>query len=258
MAGRIQALTEKEKQTLRLLVIGYDAKSMARHLGLSIHTINERLRDARRKMSVSSSREAARLLREAEGGDPHFLADKQLRDAQAPIIGDDYQPLKPARAARRRAVWLVGGIVIMSLVLAMSALLSSPAALTMPAGLSAATSVAVAAAEPVVESEASLAARRWLELGDAGRWDDGYKGTAASFQKLNTSKAWADVSQQVRVPLGALVSRVLISEEAVPAPPSGYQVVKFRTSFANKPSVTETVALVREGGSWKVAGIYLD
>ena len=45
MAGRIQALTEKEKQTLRLLVIGYDAKSMARHLGLSIHTINERLRD---------------------------------------------------------------------------------------------------------------------------------------------------------------------------------------------------------------------
>ena len=258
MAGRIQALTEKEKQTLRLLVIGYDAKSMARHLGLSIHTINERLRDARRKMSVSSSREAARLLRDAEGGDPHFLADKQLRDAQAPIIGDDYQPLKPARAARRRAVWLVGGIVIMSLVLAMSALLSSPAAITMPAALSAAAPIAASAADSVADSEASQAARQWLELGDAGRWDDGYKATAAAFQKLNTSKAWADVSQQVRVPLGALVSRVLISEVSVPAPPNGYQVVKFRSSFANKPSVIETVALLREDGNWKVVGIYLD
>ena len=56
MINGYQALTEKEKETLRLLVSGYDAKSMARQLGLSVHTINERLRDARRKMAVSSSR----------------------------------------------------------------------------------------------------------------------------------------------------------------------------------------------------------
>ena len=60
------ALSEKEKQTLRLIVRGHDAKSIARDLGLSVHTINERLRDARRKMAVSSSREAARLLLEVE------------------------------------------------------------------------------------------------------------------------------------------------------------------------------------------------
>ena len=51
-----RALTEKEKQTLRLIVRGHDAKSTARSLGLSVHTINERLRDARRKLAVSSSR----------------------------------------------------------------------------------------------------------------------------------------------------------------------------------------------------------
>ena len=34
MAAKLQALTEKEKQTLRLVVRGHDAKSMARHLGL--------------------------------------------------------------------------------------------------------------------------------------------------------------------------------------------------------------------------------
>ena len=63
----LDALTEKEKATLRLIVRGHDAKSIARELGLSVHTINERLRDARRKMEVSSSRAAARLLFEAEG-----------------------------------------------------------------------------------------------------------------------------------------------------------------------------------------------
>lgn len=56
------SLTDKEKQTLRLILRGHDAKSTARHLGLSVHTVNERLREARRKLAVSSSREAARLL----------------------------------------------------------------------------------------------------------------------------------------------------------------------------------------------------
>src|SRR3546814_5899755 len=80
----IQALTEKEKETLRLLVDGHDAKSMARHLGLSVHTINERLRDARRKMSASSSREAARQLRALEREGPENLGDRLLGDAVAP------------------------------------------------------------------------------------------------------------------------------------------------------------------------------
>ena len=50
MSANHQAPTEKEKQTLRLIVRGHDAKSLARHLGLSVHTVNERLRDARRKL----------------------------------------------------------------------------------------------------------------------------------------------------------------------------------------------------------------
>ena len=86
MSAGYQALTQKEKETLRLIGRGHDAKSMARHLGLSVHTVNERLRDARRKLDVSSSREAARLLLDTEGadierGDPQKLADK--------LIGED-------------------------------------------------------------------------------------------------------------------------------------------------------------------------
>ena len=80
MTDRCAALTEKEKQTLRLIVPGHDAKSTARHLGLSVHTINERLRDARCKLAVSSS-EAARLLLKREGAGRDFVADKQIGEA---------------------------------------------------------------------------------------------------------------------------------------------------------------------------------
>ncbi len=56
------ALTDKELEILRLLAAGHTVKSIAAELGRSESSINERLRDARRKTGVSSSRELARLL----------------------------------------------------------------------------------------------------------------------------------------------------------------------------------------------------
>lgn len=67
MSEPLKSLSEREQDTLRLLLAGHDAKSIARDLGLSVHTVNDRLREARRKLGVSSSREAARLLGQAEG-----------------------------------------------------------------------------------------------------------------------------------------------------------------------------------------------
>jgi hypothetical protein len=60
------------------------------------------------------------------------------------------------------------------------------------------------------------------------------------------------------VPLGAVQSRALLSQESVPAPPSGMTVVKFRTSFAAKADAVETVSLAREDGGWRVVGYYID
>lgn len=251
MTTGYQALSEKEKQTLRLLLSGYDAKSMARHLGLSVHTVNERLRDARRKMATSSSREAARQLRELEEAAPQLLGDKPLGDA--PARGPDHTgSATPGPAAPRRAVWIIGGTIMLSFVVAAIALSSGTATAPVAVPVTAAANAAAA------ETEAAQVARNWLELGDAGRWDDAYAGTSAAFQSNNTSVHWSDVSRQVRLPLGALVSRVLISDDDVPTPPSGARIVKFRTSFAGKPSAIETLALVRENGAWKVTGIYLE
>lgn len=256
MATGFQALTEKEKQTLRLMGRGHDAKSLAKHLNLSVHTVNERLRDARRKLEVSSSREAARLLLETEGDDPQNLADKQIGEALTPAIVE-HAATVTGRVRTSRPAELIAGVVIMSLIFGVLAL-SLISEGTPPSAASNIASGATTTPAAARESEVVRSAREWLELGDQGRWKDSWLGTATSFQKSNTAEKWAEVSEQVRVPLGAVVSRTALSQESVPAPPAGVEVVKFRTSFANKADVIETVSLAREGSDWKVVGIYLD
>lgn len=254
MSQGYQALTEKEKETLRLVVRGYDAKSMASHLGLSVHTINERLRFARRKMAVSSSREAARLLFSKEGDAPHSLADKQLGEAwTAPDMEDD-SARNAGNATSGRLVWVIGGIAIMSLLLATLALSSLPQMETPRAGLAQAQSNEAAQFSSAAESEIVRSARRWLALVDEGRWNESWSATAQAFRELNTSETWASESEEARVPLGDVISRAVAREEDVPAPPSGYRMVKFQTMFENKRDATETLTLVRDGNAWRVVG----
>jgi len=254
MAQGYQALTEKEKQTLRLIVRGHDAKSTARHLGLSVHTINERLRDARRKLEVSSSREAARMVLETEGQDPENFGDTQMGEAGAPPAGQDGKA-QGDTASQRRFSWPLAGVAIMSIILGILAL----ASLATDGASSLASSAAPGASQVAAsESEAASAARAWLILGDEARWEDGWRATASSFRQANTAERWAEVAAKVRGPLGAVRSRTLLSQESVPAPPAGVEVVRFRTDFANKASVLETVSLAREDGTWKVVGIYLE
>jgi hypothetical protein len=75
---------------------GHDTKSSAQALGISIHSVNERLRDARQKLGVSSSREAARILsaHAGAGAEDIFLGDEKTG------LGNEYQ--FPADVTRRR------------------------------------------------------------------------------------------------------------------------------------------------------------
>ena len=249
------ALTEKEKQTLRLIVRGHDAKSVARSLGLSVHTINERLRDARRKMAVSSSREAARLLLEAEGGDfgpatPDLSGDRGIGE-DAAGFGED-QGSAPISGAGRafRQPWIIIGGLLMTLILGLLALAALPQAASPPS---------TTAARAAAHSEVVDSARNFLALIDQGRWEESYRATGATFRKMNTVQVWADASEKGRVPLGAMVSRTFLSQENLPAPPHGYEVVKFRTRFANRATeAVETVSLDREDGVWRIVGVTID
>jgi DNA-binding CsgD family transcriptional regulator len=246
MTHGYQSLTEKEKETLRLLLAGHDAKSMARHFGLSVHTINERLRDARRKLSASSSREAARLLRQAESAYPQSLGDKGIGGA-APLSLPQDGGTAPGR--QPRAAWAIGGFAMIGLALAALALSTSHRAHP---------SAPQSRPAAVAESAVSEAARHWLALVDAGKWEESFTGTAKSFQTLNTLDMWQSASVGGRVPLGRVLSRRLAGEESVPAPPNGYRVVRFKTDFAAKAGATETLSLAREGDGWRVAGYIID
>lgn len=188
----IDALTEKEKQTLRLIVRGHDAKSVAVTLGLSVHTINERLRDARRKLAVSSSREAARMLLEAET--PENIGDSRIGADAGRASGDREQaPATGVAAVRRRSPVLIG-VLLMTFALGLLALTLMPA-----------TTQAPPPATTTPATPAPDAARQFLELLDAGRWHDSYDRFGAAFRKLNSEAVWSDVSQRVRPPLGAVV-----------------------------------------------------
>lgn len=240
----IEALTEKEKQTLRLMVRGHDAKSIARSLDLSIHTVNDRLRDARRKLAVSSSREAARLLFDAEGDPPKMLGDTKIGEGIArPEVEQDGDAWRISRLRR----FTIGGIA-MSLLLGLIALIALP---QLDGTSNGGQTAAIETKDPAIVDTA----RHFLELGDRGNWAETYRMTGPAFQKLNSAQVWADASVKVRSPLGPVQSRVLMSEQNLPAPPYGYEVVKFRTSFANKTGVVETVTLERADNGWKVAGV---
>lgn len=77
----LSRLSDAERRALRLLAHGHTAKSAAVELGLSEGAVNERLREARRKTGVGSSRQLARLVA-GDGAD--CVANDRTGDA-----GDD-------------------------------------------------------------------------------------------------------------------------------------------------------------------------
>ena len=108
MAIDFGTLTDREKAVLRLLAKGFDAKSAARELGLSVHTVNERLRSIRRKLQVTSSREAARLLLERE--DNKSVVYKEFG------VGSGAEPSDNGATSKRAYAPISGGLVVMSLI----------------------------------------------------------------------------------------------------------------------------------------------
>ena len=78
----LHSLTDREKECLRLLLHPMKAKDIARATGLSIHTVNEHLKSARRKLGTTDSLTAAKILR-ARDGPPECIADRLVSEAHA-------------------------------------------------------------------------------------------------------------------------------------------------------------------------------
>ena len=171
---RYAALTEKEKETLRLMVRGHDAKSAANELSLSVHTINERLKMARRKLEVTSSREAARLVLEREGSDPEYFVSEDLGDVVDERAGEDAR----ATAANPARRMIIAEVLLMLTLAAVVALAATSATHEPPVDTP---------PEQVARDHANEeAAREWLKLTDANDWKASYAATGSQFRRLNT------------------------------------------------------------------------
>jgi len=254
-------LTEREKETLRLLLVGHDAKSIAHRLGLSVHTVNERLRDARRKLGVSSSREAARRLVDIEGGPPKSLADKDLGVAPEPSAAHPPGRFHGARGVGHPLAWLGGGMIIMSLIIVAIALSASFHAAGGGTQSANPPLQPVAAVAPASDPAAAASARSWVALVDAARWADSWNAAGTVFRSSISSAQWATMIAGVRNPLGAVASRTLLRDTRtnnLPGAPAGdYEVFQYRTDFAQKPGMIETVVLAHESAGWKVDGYFV-
>lgn len=255
MAERVADLTERERQTLRLLLAGHDAKSAARALDLSVHTINDYLRSSRRKLGVSSSREAARLLGEAERGTRELSAPEQIGIAPAAAAP---HPADHDRGTGRLLPWLAGGIVMMT-VLAAIAVFASGAGerLGLVQGEGQDMQVSAEAADAV-----SLpAAQQWLALVDAEQWEASWQVSGALLRSQITAESWAAIGEAARGPLGAVRSRTfrgVARTDTLPGLPTGqYEVIEFTTDFAERNAAVERVTLTRAGDAWKVDGYYI-
>lgn len=252
MSDFLNELTEKEKETLRLIVRGHDAKSAAIELDLSVHTINERLRAARRKLDVTSSREAARMLLESEanavGTTPENLVYEPLGDAGAPSTGE----VNSVTAPRNRRVLWIGGIATMSLAaITLALVLASPM-----------QSASTADAQTMEGSTQELdgledVARDWLAHIDAQDWQRGHAAGAPVFQQFITPEDFSTMIGETRNPLGAVVERRLDTFGSVSAPPTVYRLVSFITDFEDRKQVKETVTLELDDGVYKVSGYWI-
>jgi hypothetical protein len=118
-----------------------------------------------------------------------------------------------------------------------------------------------ASAQPQAPQADIAAANAWVRFVDAKRWNDSWAAAGALFKSQMSQPLWASTVQPIREPLGTVSSRALesvIKSQSLPGAPDGeYEVLQFRTSFANKAAATETVVIAHEAAGWKVDGYFI-
>jgi hypothetical protein len=109
---------------------------------------------------------------------------------------------------------------------------------------------------------AEAAATHWLKLVDSGDYAQSWQQASSTFQSAISKQEWEQKLREVRVPLGAMVSRELQSAEfatQLPGAPDGqYVVIRYDASFEHKKTAVETVvSALDKDGQWRVSGYFI-
>jgi hypothetical protein len=112
------------------------------------------------------------------------------------------------------------------------------------------------------EDTAIEAAVVWLSLVDSGEYSKSWTQSAEIFKSAITKTKWEETLDTVQKPLGNLLSRNMVlakSTTTLPGAPDGeYVVIQFKSNFANKKTVLETVTPTKDSdGKWRVSGYFI-
>ena len=121
--------------------------------------------------------------------------------------------------------------------------------------------VAAASGDPG-ERAACRAAEKWIAVIDAGDYAFSWQEASDVFQAAVPRKRWVDNLPQIRGPLGPVITRTVDTVGFIENQPGANEeqnaVVRFKTSFENFKSATETVMLTPDkDGRWRVMGYYI-
>ncbi|MCX7285928.1 MAG: helix-turn-helix transcriptional regulator [Novosphingobium sp.] len=126
MSVAMADLTDRELEILRLLTAGHTVKSIAVLLGRSEASINERLRDARRKTGIGSSRELARRV------DAQKNWDRKIEVPLPPFEADE--PAAPSGYGRFRSKGMLAMLIVVPLAAAIMMIAADPSSVPVPSG----------------------------------------------------------------------------------------------------------------------------
>ena len=271
------ALSEKEREALRLLLAGHDAKSAAKRLGVSHHAIHDRLRSARLKLGTSSSRQAALLLRGSESAPPDQVVHKQIGGETAsdfPKKGPSSASMKPPGSSRthRRHTGLIIMSVSIFVVAATIAIISdgatpsqsraaaeaSPPILAAVNANSVQTSTHHQASEAIAPDQAQSvrAAIEFLSLFDQGKAAESYAAAAPALRSAHAIELW-ELAAAIRATEGGVQRRTLVDVEndASPTDPAfqALEILTFDTIMLNGKHMAERLVMARVDGGWHAA-----
>ncbi len=105
-------------------------------------------------------------------------------------------------------------------------------------------------------------AQSWLELVDNRKFLDSWDKTTKYFKSVVSEKKFKKDTSALRIPLGKVITRKLISassKSTLPGAPTGkYVIIKYNTSFKNKKLAIETIILkLAKNNTWEVDGYFI-
>ncbi|MGB3754495.1 MAG: DUF4019 domain-containing protein [Parerythrobacter sp.] len=110
-----------------------------------------------------------------------------------------------------------------------------------------------------VEVEAH--ALTWLELIDTRQYRESWDRAGPVFQSAVTAEQWSTQVDNIRKPLGTLVSRqIQVFETSTQLPGTAvgnYVVMQFKSDFAQRSDKVETIVMSQLDDEWFVVGYFI-